>query len=138
VRAYSQRTAPLPHLRTIDPVDVLAQHLFHIQELDLGACSCSILPWVRLLKTATLLLKVLWLRVNPHHPRMRHDVVVPLPSSFLATHPCLHCLFIDGALLSSWTVAPSVPLVSLTHLSICAPDLRRMVRMAMRATRNIQ
>ena len=111
-----------PHL---DPVDVLAQHLFHIQELDLGACSCSILPWVRLLETAAPLLEVLWLRVDPHRPGMRHDVAVPLPSNFLATHPRLRRLFVDGALLSSWAIAPGVPLASLTLLSICAPDPRR-------------
>jgi hypothetical protein len=56
---------------------------------------------------------------------MRHNIVVPLPSNFLTTHPRLHCLFVDGALLSSWTIAPGVPLASLMHLSICAPDPRR-------------
>ena len=111
-----------PHL---DPIDVLAQHLFHIRELDLGACSCSILPSVRLLETAAPLLEVLRLCVKQHPPGMRLDVAVPLPSNFLATHPRLRHLFVDGAHLSSWAIAPGVPLASLTLLSIHAPDPRR-------------
>jgi len=109
----------------LDPVDVLAQHLFHIQELDLAACSCTILPWVRLLETAAPLLEVLWLRVYPHRPGTRHDVPVPLPHNFLFTHPRLRRLIVDGAHLASWTVSPAPPLTALTLLNVCAPDPRK-------------
>lgn len=109
----------------LDPVDVLAQHLFHIQELDLAACSCTILPWVRLLETAAPLLEVLWLRVYPHRPGTRHDVPVPLPHNFLFTHPRLRRLIVDGAHLASWAVSPAPPLAALTLLNVCTPDPRK-------------
>ena len=109
----------------LDPVDVLAQHLFHIRELELTACSCSALPWVRLLETVAPLLEVLRLCVEQHPPRIPYDVAVPLPSNFLATHPHLRRLSVDGALLSSWAIAPGAPLASLTFLSIHAPDPRK-------------
>jgi uncharacterized membrane protein YgcG len=127
--------ATLPHFPSLtprrpqlDPVDVLAQHLFHIQDLDLSACSCTILPWVRILETAAPLLEVICLRVDAHRPGTRHNVVVPLPRNFLATHPRLCRLNVNGAFLSSWATPPGgLPLSSLTHISILAPDPRKIV-----------
>jgi hypothetical protein len=109
----------------LDPVDVLAQHLFHIQELDLAACSCTILPWVRLLETAAPLLEAFWLRVHPHRPGTRHDVPVPLPHNFLSTHQRLRRLIVDGAHIASWAISPSPPLPLLTFLNVSAPDPRK-------------
>jgi F-box-like len=121
-------TLPLPPAARrrpqLDPVDVLAQHLFHIQDLDLGACSCNILPWARLLETAAPLLEVFWVRVDPHRPGTRHDVAVPLPHNFLSTHPRLRRVFVEGAFLSSWAAGP---LTTLTALSISAPDPRKTI-----------
>ena len=114
----------------LEPVDVLAQHLFHMQELELAACACSIRPWVRALETAAPLLEVLCLRVVPHRPGTRHDVPVPLPRNFLATHPRLHRLTVDGALLSSWAVGPGAPLAVLTRLNVFAPDPRKATERA--------
>jgi hypothetical protein len=74
-------------LTQLDPVDVLAQHLFHIQDLDLDACSCTILPWVHILETAAPLLEVCCLRVDAHRPGMRHNAVVPLPRNFARHAP---------------------------------------------------
>ena len=122
---WSLPLPPLPRRRAqLDPVDVLAQHLFHIQELDLSACSCNILPWVRLLETAAPLLEVFWLRVDAHRPGARHDVTVPLPRNFLETHPRLRRVVIEGAFLSGWAARP---LTALTVLSISAPDPRKVV-----------
>ena len=45
------------HRPYLEPVDVPMQRLFHTRELELVACSCSALPWVRLLETAALLLE---------------------------------------------------------------------------------
>ncbi|KAI9463936.1 hypothetical protein F5148DRAFT_1286004 [Russula earlei] len=115
-----------PRRAQLDPVDVLSQHLFHMQDLDLSACSCTILPWVRLLETAAPLLESFWLRVDPHRPGAWHDVPVPLPPNFLATHPRLRCVIVDGAFLSCWVV-PAQSLASLTLLSICAPDPRKFM-----------
>jgi len=120
---------PAPRRAQLDPVDVLSQHLFHIQDLDLSACSCSILPWVRLLETAAPLLEVFWLRVDPHRPGARHDIAVSLPRNFLATHPRLRRIIIDGAFLSSWAV-PTQPLASLTLLNIGVPDPRKFLERA--------
>ena len=120
-----------PRRTQLDPIDVLSQHLFHIQDLDLNACSCAILPWVRLLETAAPLLEVFGLHVDVHRPGTRHDVAVPLPRNFLATHPRLRRLNVHGAFLSSWaTPAEGLPLSSLTYLSICAPDPRKIVERA--------
>jgi hypothetical protein len=60
--------SPSPRRPQLDPVDVLAQHLFHIQDLDQNACSCTILPWVRILETAAPLLEAFCLRVDAHRP----------------------------------------------------------------------
>jgi hypothetical protein len=120
-----------PRRPQLDPIDVLSQHLFHIQDLDLNACSCTILPWVRLLETAAPLLEAFCLRVDVHRPGTRHNVVVPLPPNFLATHPRLRRLNVNGAILSSWATPPGgLPLSSLTHLSILAPDPRKIVERA--------
>ena len=121
----------VPRRSQLDPVDVLAQHLFHIQDLDLNACSCTILPWVRILETDAPLLEAFSLRVDPHRPGTRHNVVVPLPPNFLATHPRLRRLNVNGAFLSNWaTPSGGLPLSSLTHLSILAPDPRKIVERA--------
>lgn len=82
----SSHTPTFPSLASrcaqLDPI-VLAQHLFHIQDHDLGF-------WVRLLETAAQLLEVFIIYVGMHHPGARHDVTVPLPCNFLATHLYIH------------------------------------------------
>lgn len=75
------------------------------------------------------------LTLGPHprdrRPGTRHNVVVPLPRNFLATHPRLRRLNINGAFLSSWATPPGgLPLSSLTYLSILAPDPRKIVEHA--------
>jgi hypothetical protein len=103
-------------LTQLDPVDVLTQHLFHIQDLNLDACLYTILPWVHILETTAPLLEVCCLCVDAHHPSMRHNAVVPLLRNFLTMHLRLHRLNVNDAFLSCWATPPGgLPLSSLTH-----------------------
>jgi hypothetical protein len=119
--SWSLSLLPARRRTQLDPIDVLAHHLFYMQDLDLGACSCNILRWVHQPESAAPLLVVFWLRVDPHRPSSRHDVAVPLPRNFFSTHPHLRRVFIEGAFLSSWAAGL---LTSLTVLSISASDSR--------------
>ncbi|KAI0262780.1 hypothetical protein BC834DRAFT_374372 [Gloeopeniophorella convolvens] len=103
----------------LDPIEVLSQHLFHIQDLIISSCPCNIIPWIRLLETAAPLLESLSVTVNLHLPDTTRDNPVPIPENFLSTHPRLRKLSLLWTFLSDWT-ACSLPL--LTALNIDAPD----------------
>ena len=115
-----------PRRSQLEPNYVLVQHLPHIQDLDLSACSCTMLHWVLLLETPAPLLEVFCLHVDMHRPGTRHDLGVALPLNFFATHPRLRRVNVNGAYVSNWTTPPGgLPLSSLTHLSISPPDPRK-------------
>ncbi len=114
----------LPRPRpALDPLDVLVDHLFHIQDLKLRACACTAPPWVCLLETAAPFLEDLWLSIDPHDPGTLPDAPIALPDNFLATHSRLHRLILEEAFLASWVPGPG-PLTQLVILTIAAPDPR--------------
>ena len=107
----------------LDPIYVLSNHLFHIQNLELGACSCTARRWVRLLETSAPLLETVWMRINSHRPDSRRssDLPVALPCNFLATHPRLRRVIIENAFFSSWSLGIHPP-SQLVVFSITAPN----------------
>lgn len=108
---------------TLDPLDVLVDHLCHIQDLDLRACSCDASRWVRVLETAAPLLEDLWLYIDPHDLGTLPDSPIALPDNFLSTHPRLRRIYLEQAFLASW--APGLqPLTQLVAFSIVAPHTR--------------
>lgn len=109
----------------LDPVEVLAQHLFHIQELELGACPCAARRWVILLETSAPLLESFWLRINLHWSGSLPNTPIALPDNFLATHPRLRRVVLENATLSSWALG-SHTLSQLSFLTIVAPNPRRI------------
>ncbi|KAF8263586.1 hypothetical protein EI94DRAFT_1740599 [Lactarius quietus] len=111
---------PKPGPPKLDPLEVLARHLSHIRELELGACSCTSLRWVSLLEASAPCLETLWLRINPHRPGTLPNAFIALPDNFLATHPRLRRLVLENAYLSSWS--PGLHTLSqLTVLTITPP-----------------
>ncbi|KAI9445899.1 hypothetical protein H4582DRAFT_2093700 [Lactarius indigo] len=114
---------PKPGPPKLDPYKVLVEHLFHIRELELSACSCTARRWVGLLETAAPVLETLMLRFNLHRSGLLPDTPIALPNNFLATHPRLRRVVLENAFLSSWALG-SLPLAQLTSLTITAPDLR--------------
>ncbi|KAH9048662.1 hypothetical protein EDB83DRAFT_2676925 [Lactarius deliciosus] len=122
IKPVSWGRLPKPGPPKLDPHEVLAGHLFHIRELELGACSCTARRWVSLLETAAPHLETLWLCVNPHRPGSLPNVALALPQNFLATHPRLRRVVLENALLSSWAPSPS-PLSHLVVLIVTAPVL---------------
>ena len=124
MRPLSWGRLPKPGPPKLDPLEVLAKHLFHIQELELGACSCTSLQWVRLLEATAPLLETFWLRINNHLPGTLPNDPITLPGNFLATHPYLRRVVLENAYLSSWAFGPR-PLAQLVVLTIIAPDPRR-------------
>ena len=111
---------PKPGPPKLDPLEVLAKHLSHIRELELGACSCTSRRWVNLLEAAAPLLETLWLRINPHRPGTLPNAFISLPENFLASHPLLRRLVLENAFLSSWSPGPH-PLSQLTVLTVTPP-----------------
>jgi hypothetical protein len=107
----------------VDPLGVLVDHLFHIRDLELGACPCTACLWAVPLKTASPLLETFWLRVKPHQSRSLPNTPIALPDNFLATHPRLRQVVLENAFLSSWDLGPQ-PLAQLASLTIIAPDPR--------------
>ncbi|KAI0297862.1 hypothetical protein B0F90DRAFT_1818956 [Multifurca ochricompacta] len=97
----------------------------HDHDLNPGACSCSTLPWVRLLETAAPLVEILWLHVDAHCSWSLHDTPAGLLPNFLLTHLRLRRLLIEGASLSSWSGRR--PLTQLTVLNIHAPSSRKLL-----------
>ncbi|KAI9445900.1 hypothetical protein H4582DRAFT_2069206 [Lactarius indigo] len=122
IRPVSWGRLPKPGPPKLDPHKVLAEHLFHIRELELGACSCTAGRWVSLLGTAAPHLETLWLCINPHRPGSLTNVALALPKNFLATHPRLRRVVLENALLSSWAPGPH-PLSQLVVLIVTAPVL---------------
>jgi hypothetical protein len=112
---------PKPGRPKVDPIDVLVDHLFHIRELELGACPCAACRWVILLETASPLLETFWLRVKLHPSDSLPNTPVSLPDNFLATHPRLREVVLENASLSSWELGPQ-PLSQLVSLTIISPD----------------
>ena len=108
---------------TLDPLDVLVDHLCHIQDLDLRACSCDASRWVSLLETSAPLLENFWLYIDPHDPGTLPDVPIALPDNFLATHPRLRRVYLEQAFLASWVPGPH-PLTQLVAFTIVAPHPR--------------
>ncbi|KAH9038168.1 hypothetical protein EDB85DRAFT_2287595 [Lactarius pseudohatsudake] len=94
-RPFFWARPPKPGPPKLDPHKVLVEHLFHIRELELGACSCTARRWVSLLETAAPLLEI--------------PLVARQPAS--------------NAFLSSWALS-SLPLAQLTSLTITALDPR--------------
>ena len=123
VRPFSWGRPPKPGPPKLDPHEVLVKHLFHIRELELGACSCTTRRWVSLLETAAPLLETLLLRINLHRSGSLPNTPIALPDNFLATHPRLRRIVLENAFLSSWTLG-SHPLAQLASLTIIAPDPR--------------
>jgi hypothetical protein len=111
---------PKPGPSNLDPLEVLAKHLSHIRELELGACSCTSRRWVNLLEAAAPHLETLWLRINPHRPGTLHNAFIALPDNFLASHPRLRRLVLENAFLLSWSPGPN-PLSQLTVLTVTPP-----------------
>ena len=109
-----------PGVSTVSSVDVLAEHLFHIQDLTLRACSCDVSSWVPLLHAAAPLLESLWLCVYPHSS---DNTPIALPDNFLATHPRIRHLYLEQAFLASWAPGPG-PLTRLVSITVSAPDPR--------------
>ena len=119
--AVSRSTRPAP---TLDPADVLLNHLSHIQNLELRACACEASSWTPLLKAAAPLLEVLWLCIDPHeHGSALPNAPIALPDNFLATHPRIRRLYLEQAFLANWVHGPSA-LTQLVVFSIHAPDPR--------------
>jgi len=114
---------PKPGPPKLDPIYVLSNHLSHIQNLELGACSCTARRWVRLLETSAPLLETVWLRINSHRPdsRRSNDLPVALPCNFLATHPRLRRIVIENAFFSNWFLGPHPP-SQLVVFRITAPN----------------
>ena len=125
VRPLSWGQLPKPGPPKLDPLEVLAKHLFHIGELELGACSCTSRRWVSLLEATAPLLETLWLRINLHRSGSLPDTPIALPDNFLATHPRLRRLVLENAFLSNWALGP-YPLNQLVFLTIIAPDSRHV------------
>ena len=125
IRPVSWGRLPKPGSPKLDPIEVLAQHLFHIQELELGACPCTAHRWVVLLETAAPLLESFWLHINLHLSDSLPNNPIVLPDNFLATHLRLRRIVLEDAILSSWTFGRH-PLVQLALLTIVAPDPRRI------------
>ncbi|KAH9052534.1 hypothetical protein EDB87DRAFT_501912 [Lactarius vividus] len=114
IKPVSWGRLPKPGPPKLDPHEVLAEHLFHIRELELGACSCTARRWVSLLQTPAPHLETLWLCLNPHRPGSLPNIALALPKNFLATHPRLRRIVLENALLSSWAPGPS----PLSHLVV--------------------
>ncbi|KAH9170440.1 hypothetical protein EDB89DRAFT_1306448 [Lactarius sanguifluus] len=123
VRPFFWARPPKPGPPKLDPHKVLVEHLFHIRELELGACSCTARRWVSLLETAAPLLETLLLRINLHRSGLRSNTPIALPDNFLTTHPRLRRIFLENALLSSWALG-SLPLAQLASLTITTLDPR--------------
>lgn len=102
-----------------DPFDVLTQPIFYIQDLELRACSCSILSWVRLFETAAPLLEAFRLHAEVHRPGTPHDMhdtrAVPPLRNFLATHPRFRRINVNDPFRSGYT--PRRSIAFLTHPS---------------------
>jgi hypothetical protein len=90
----------------VEPLDVLVGHLFHIRELELGACPCIAYRWVAPLKTASPLLETFWFRVKPHQSHSLPNTPIALPDNFFATHPRLRQVVLENVFLSSWELGP--------------------------------
>ncbi|KAF8263587.1 hypothetical protein EI94DRAFT_571624 [Lactarius quietus] len=123
IRPLSWGKLPKPGTPKLDPLEVLAKHLFHIRELELGACSCTSRQWVGLLEATAPALETFWLRINLHRFDSLPNVPIALPDNFLATHPRLRRLVLENAFLSSWALGHQ-PLAHLVFLTIIAPDPR--------------
>jgi hypothetical protein len=125
IRPLSWGRLPKPGPPKLDPLEVLAKHLFHIRELELGACACTSRRWVSLLEATAPLLETLWLRINLHRSGLLPNTPIALPDNFLATHPRLRRLVLENAFFSSWALG-SYPLAQLVFLTIIAPDPRHV------------
>ena len=123
IRPLSWGRLPKPGAPKLDPLEVLSKHLFHIRELELGACSCTSRQWVGLLEATAPVLETFWLRINLHRSDSLPNSPIALPENFLATHPHLHRVVLENAFLSSWAMG-SRPLAHLIFLTIIAPDSR--------------
>ena len=111
---------PKPGPPMLNPLEVLAKHLFHTRELELGSCSCTAPSWVSLLETTAPLLETFWLHINLHQSGSLPNIPIALPDNFLATHPRLRRLVLENAFLSSWSPGPH-PLSQLVVLIVTAP-----------------
>jgi hypothetical protein len=108
---------PKPGLSKLDPLEVLATHLSHIRDLELGACPCTARRWVSLLEATAPHLETFWLRIHTHRPGSLPNSTLALPNNFLATHPRLRRVVLESAYFSSWT--PGLhPLSQLTVLTV--------------------
>ncbi|KAH8981137.1 hypothetical protein EDB92DRAFT_2107027 [Lactarius akahatsu] len=123
MRPFFWARPPKPGPPKLDPHKVLVEHLFHIRELELGACSCTARRWVSLLEAAAPLLETLLLRVNLHRSGLLPSTPIALPDNFLTTHPRLRRIVLENAFISSWALG-SLPLAQLTSLTITALDQR--------------
>ncbi|KAH9052533.1 hypothetical protein EDB87DRAFT_1835844 [Lactarius vividus] len=123
LRPFFWARLPKPGPPKLDPHKVLVEHLFHIRELKLCACSCTARRWASLLQTAAPLLETLLLRIDLHRSVLRPNTPIALPDNFLATHPRLRRIVLENVFLSSWAL-DSLPLAHLTSLTITALDPR--------------
>jgi len=106
----------------LDPY-VFENHLSHIQNLELRACSCNARHWVRLLETPAPLLETFRLDIHLDHPCSPpgSDAAVALPFNSIASHLRLRHIALKNTSLSNWAFA-TYPLSQLVVFQISAPN----------------
>ncbi|KAH9048659.1 hypothetical protein EDB83DRAFT_2553537 [Lactarius deliciosus] len=116
VRPFFWAHPPKPGPPKLDPHKVLVEHLFHIRELELGACSCTVRRWNAFLSSWALgslpLAQLASLTITALDPRNTMDPTAPVTPT---REQLLECLLL-------------MPALQELHLKHCLPTSPRSRR----------